>query len=68
MKKNKNSISKSNSYETMGDFWDSHNLTDFAGQIMKVHFDVDIKSEKIYCSLDKKSGKTRTIKSTKKPN
>lgn len=53
MKKNKSSISKSNSYETMGNFWDSHDLTDFVSHTKKVNFNVDIKSEKIYCSLNK---------------
>ncbi len=54
MKKNKSSVSKSKSYEEVGEFWDSHDLTDFLGQVKKINFDVDIKREKIYCSLDKK--------------
>lgn len=54
MKKNKSSISKSGSYEKVGEFWDSHDLTDFIDQTKKTNFDVDITREKIYCSLDKK--------------
>ena len=54
MKKNKSSISKSKSYEEMGEFWDSHDLTDLTDQTKKINFNVDIKREKIYCSLDKK--------------
>lgn len=54
MKKDKSSTSKSNSYENLGQFWDSHDLTDFDKQTHKVNFDIDIKSEKIYCALDKK--------------
>ena len=54
MKKNKSSISKSNSYETMGGFWDSHDVTDFAGKTKKADFNIEITKEKIYCSLDKK--------------
>lgn len=51
--KKNSSISKSKTYEKMGDFWDSHDLTDFSSKTKKAHFDVDIKSERIYCSLNK---------------
>ena len=54
MKKNKSSISKSNSYEELGKFWDSHDLTGFEDEIKKVSFDVDIKKDRTYCALDKK--------------
>lgn len=54
MKRNNSSISKSKTYEELGDFWDSHDLTNFNSQTNKAHFDVDIKSEKNYCSLNKK--------------
>ena len=54
MKKNKSSISKSDSYEKMGNFWDSHDLTDFNNDIKKVDFNVGIKSDKTYCAVDKK--------------
>ena len=62
MKKNKSSISKSNSYEQMGEFWGSHDLTDFLGATKKNKFDVDIVEEKIYCILDKEiSGKVQSL-------
>ncbi len=54
MRKDKSSVSKSSSHEDLGQFWDSHDLTDFDKQTYKVNFDIDIKSEKIYCALDKK--------------
>lgn len=66
MKKNKSSISKSKSYETIGEFWDSHDLMDFAAQIKKTSFDVDIKKEKFYCSLDKKISNELQILANKK--
>ena len=53
MKKNKSSISKATSYEKMGDFWASHDLTDFNNETKKVNFDVEIKNDKTYCALDK---------------
>ena len=52
-KNNKSSISKSNSYEQMGEFWDSHDLTEFTGKTKKVSFDIGIKNDKTYCALDK---------------
>lgn len=54
MKKDKSSISKSSSYDKMGKFWDSHDLTDLDKQTHKVNFDVEIRSDKTYCALDKK--------------
>ena len=53
-KNNRSSVSKSNSYEQMGEFWDSHDLTDFTDKTKKVNFDIEIKSDKTYCALDKK--------------
>ena len=53
-KNNKSSISKSNSYESIGEFWDTHDLTDFNTKTKKANFNVDIKGDKTYCTLDKK--------------
>ena len=52
-KNNKSSISKSNSYEQMGEFWDSRDLTDFTSKTKKANFDIEIRSDKTYCALDK---------------
>lgn len=54
MKKNNSSISKASSYEKMGEFWDSHDLTEFDSETKKVSFSVDIKGDKTYCAVDKK--------------
>ena len=56
MKRNKaplSSVSKANSYEEIGEFWDTHDLADFWDQTRKADFEVDIGSERIYCSLDR---------------
>ena len=52
-KNNRSSISKSNSYEQIGEFWDSHDLTEFVGKTKKINFDIGIKNDKTYCALDK---------------
>ena len=52
-KNNKSSVSKSKSYEQMGEFWDSHDLTEFGSKTKKTGFDIEIKKDKIYCALDK---------------
>jgi hypothetical protein len=57
MKKDRSSISKAKSYKEIGDFWDAHDLSDFWDQTKKDQFEVDIKSEITYCSLDKRLAK-----------
>ena len=52
-KNNRSSISKSNSYEQMGEFWDSHDSTESTSKTKKASFDIEIKNDKIYCVLDK---------------
>lgn len=54
MNKNKSSLSKAISYQEIGDFWDSHDLSKFWNQTEKVSFAVDIQSEIIYYAVDKK--------------
>ena len=54
MRKDKSSISKAKSYREIGEFWDTHDLTAFWDQTKKVAFEVDIKSEVTYYSLDKR--------------
>jgi hypothetical protein len=53
MTKGRSSLSKAKSYTEIGDFWDSHDLSDFWDQTKKVEFEVDIQSEITYYSLDK---------------
>lgn len=54
MNKGRTALSKAKSHKEIGDFWDAHDLSDFWDQTKKVEFEVDIKSEIIYYSLDKK--------------
>ncbi len=54
MRKYKSSISKAGSYKEIGEFWDTHDLTEFWQRTRKASFDVDIQSEAIYYSLDKR--------------
>ena len=53
MIKGRSTLSKAKSYKEIGDFWDAHDLSDFWDQTKKVEFEVDIKSEITYYSLDK---------------
>lgn len=66
MKKGKSSISKSSSYEQMGCFWDSHDLTAVDSKTKKAEFDVDIENEKIYCVLDRKISNELQLLASKK--
>ena len=62
MSKNRSSISKGQSYKEIGEFWDSHDLTDYWDQTEVAEFDVDIKSEVTYFAVDNElSAKIRTI-------
>ena len=54
MRKYKGSISKGKSYKEIGEFWDTHDLTEFWDQTKKTSFEVDIESEVTYYSLDKR--------------
>ena len=52
MAKSKSSISKARSYKEIGDFWDTHDLSDYWDQTKPVKFDVDIQSESIYYPVE----------------
>ena len=54
MRKGRSTISKAKSYKEIGDFWDSHDLSDYWKQTKKAEFELDIQSEVTYYSLDKK--------------
>lgn len=54
MRKYKGSISKAKSYKEIGEFWDTHDLTEFWDQTRKASFEVDIESEATYYSLDRR--------------
>ncbi len=48
----KSSISKASSYREIGEFWDTHDLTDFWDQTYPVEFEIDIQSEETYFPVD----------------
>lgn len=53
MSKGKSSLSRASSYKEIGDFWDSHDLSEFWDKTRKIEFEVEIESEITYCALDK---------------
>lgn len=52
MARNKSSISKASTYEEIGEFWDTHDLTDYWDQTKPVEFEVELKSEITYFALE----------------
>jgi hypothetical protein len=53
MSKYKSSISQATSYKEIGEFWDTHNVSDFWNKTKEVSFEVDIESEVTYYAVDK---------------
>jgi hypothetical protein len=53
MGKSKSTISKAHLYAEIGEFWDTHDLTDYWDQTIPVEFEVDISSEVTYYAVDK---------------
>lgn len=53
MNKGRSSMSKAKSYKEIGDFWDTHDLSDFWDKTKEVKFEVNIESELTYYALDK---------------
>lgn len=58
MKENKSSISKGQTYEEIGEFWDTHDLDEYWDQTESAEFVVDIKSGKAQPS---KSGRSQPL-------
>ena len=54
MGKSKSSISKARSYQEIGEFWDTHDLTEYWDQTTPVEFEADIQSEAIYYPIERK--------------
>jgi hypothetical protein len=48
MGNNKSSLSQASSYEEIGEFWDSHDATDFWDQTHPVEMEFDLKAEESY--------------------
>lgn len=53
MSKQKSSISQATSYKEIGEFWDTHDLSDFWDKTKEATFEVDVQSEVTYYALDK---------------
>ncbi len=53
MNKSKGSISKGKSYKEIGDYWDSHDLSDVWDKTQRVDFELSVESELTYYPLDK---------------
>ncbi len=52
MRKSRQSISKAKSYQEIGQFWDTHDLSEYWNRTRAVKFKVEIKSERIYYPVD----------------
>lgn len=52
MKENRSAISKAGSYEEIGAFWDTHDLSRYWDKTKPVEFEVNILSEETYYALD----------------
>jgi len=62
MARRRSSISKASTYEEMGEFWDTHDLTDYHDQTYEVEFGVDLQSERTYFPLEKSlSARVQTL-------
>lgn len=57
MNDNKSTISQAESYREIGEFWDTHDVTDYWDATEPVEFEVDIRSETRYYALDKELAK-----------
>jgi hypothetical protein len=55
--KSRSSISRAKSYKEIGDFWDTHDLSDYWDQTKPVEFEVDIESETTYYAMEKNLSK-----------
>jgi hypothetical protein len=53
MRKHKSTLSQATSYKEIGEFWDTHDLSDFWDKTKEAQFDIDIESEVTYYALDR---------------
>lgn len=53
MKKDKTSISQAKSYKEIGEFWDTHDLSEYWDKTKEASFELDIESEVTYYAVDK---------------
>lgn len=52
MRRNKSSLSEAQSYKEIGEYWDSHDLTDYWDQTKAVQFEVEIETEATYFPVE----------------
>ncbi|MBN1485057.1 MAG: hypothetical protein JXA37_10070 [Chloroflexia bacterium] len=52
MSESKSSISHAHSYREIGEFWETHDVTEYWDATEPVAFEVDIQSEVRYCALE----------------
>jgi hypothetical protein len=52
MSRGKSTISKSSSYQEIGEYWDKHDLADIWEQTEQVQFDINIQSERRYFAVE----------------
>lgn len=52
MEKNKSSISKANSYQEIGEYWDAHDASEVWDKTEEVSFEVDLKSDVFYYAVE----------------
>lgn len=49
---NKSSVSKKSSYKDIGEYWDSHDLSEVTSELQNVDFDIDLESDVHYYALE----------------
>ena len=52
MAENKSSISKAKTYQEIGEFWDSNDLSDFWDETEEAEFEVDLQSDVFYYAVE----------------
>jgi hypothetical protein len=52
MAENKSSVSKANSYQEIGEYWDSHDIGEIWDKTEEVNFDVDLESDVFYYAVE----------------
>ena len=57
MRASRSSISKGRTYQEIGEFWDTHDLTDYWDQTHPVEFEVDIQSSATYYPVEENLSK-----------
>jgi len=66
MRKHKSSISKAKSYREIGEFWDTHDLSEYWERTKAAGFRINIQSEVTYYALDNElSSKIRALSKQK---